>query len=60
MSNTAYAFVGGVLIGKVTNWISSIIITGITLFYVKPDFYTYQTLSMMKTNLYQVISYIKT
>jgi len=48
MSNSALAFAGGVLIGKVTNWVSSVIITGITLFYFKPEIYTYETLMSLR------------
>jgi len=55
MSNSALAFAGGVLIGKITNWISSVIITGITLFYFKPEIYTYDTILSLKNQTSELL-----
>jgi len=39
-----YSFISGIFIGKFTNIVSSVIITGTVLYFTEPDFYTYENL----------------
>ena len=54
-----YVFLGGILIGKITNWIPSIIISGITIFFLEPNLYTYETLTSLKGNTTLLLDFIK-
>ena len=54
-----YVFLGGILIGKITNWIPSIIISGITIFFLEPNLYTYETLTYLKGNTTLLLDFIK-
>lgn len=46
--NVFYGFIGGIFVGRFTNLISSVIITGSFLYFVEPNFYSYNNLNNMK------------
>ena len=45
---TIYGFIAGLHLGRFTNIISNMAITGIVLYFVEPNFYTYENFSNMK------------
>ena len=48
----AYAFLGGLFIGKFTNMFSDIVITGLVLYIVTPEIYTEERISRAKNYLW--------
>lgn len=57
--DTVYAFVGGVVVGKFTNTFASVIISGLTLYYFKPELYTYENYLLVKSHLENIVSMVK-
>jgi hypothetical protein len=43
-----YGFIIGLFVGRFTNLISNLIISGIVLYFCKPEFYTYENLFYIK------------
>jgi len=45
---TIYGFIAGLHLGRFTNFISNTLITGIVLYFIEPNFYTYENFSKIK------------
>ena len=41
--NIVYGFLAGLYAGRFTNMFSNMVITGLTLYFYQPEFYTYTT-----------------
>lgn len=50
-----YGFLIGLFVGRFTNMISNFIISGIVLYFCKPDFYTYNNLFFIKNITQNII-----
>lgn len=47
-TNVVYGFLGGLYLGRYTGHISNLAMTGLVLYFVKPDFYTWENFNTMK------------
>lgn len=56
MNEALWSFVGGILIGKVTNWPGSLICAGISLYYWSPEIFTIQTVDQIRSTTLQILS----
>ncbi len=45
---TIYAFLSGLFLGRFTSFTSNVILTGVTLYFLEPNFYSYQNLNNIK------------
>ena len=43
-----YGFLGGLYVGRFTNMVSNVVITGMTLYFYIPEFYTHSNFMNMK------------
>ena len=43
-----YGFIAGLHLGRFTNFVSNTVITGIVLYFVEPNFYSYENFTNMK------------
>jgi hypothetical protein len=57
--NVVYGFIGGLYIGRFTNFFSNIIITGLALYFYKPDIYTYANLIKLRETSITLIQSLK-
>ena len=46
-----YGFLAGLHLGRFTGFVSNMIITGVSLYFLEPDFYSYENLNNMKETL---------
>ena len=52
---TIYAFLTGLFLGRFTNFTSNVIITGVTIYFLEPNFYSYQNLNSIKQTTLNLI-----
>ena len=53
--NVIYGFLGGLYVGRYTNLFSNFIITGLTLYFYKPDIYTYSNVVAIRESSVNLI-----
>lgn len=50
-----YGFIAGLHLGRYTNFISNMAITGIVLYFIEPNFYTQQNLNNVKETVLNLL-----
>ena len=49
-----YGFLAGLHLGRFTGFVSNMIITGVSLYFLEPNFYSYENLNNVKETLLQL------
>ena len=53
--STVYAFITGLFLGRFTGIISNVILTSVVVYFIEPDFYSYNNLNSLKETVLNVL-----